>query len=139
MLSPPVSAAAFDAVGELSLLGHLGTVIFLDFSILKVMVSSSALQLETCYGVVALSYLLFAKSYLSAKLASSSVVAGPCSNKFTQCSKSGQLTKKTEKSRKTTVPEWPRRETSPTTLKIAVKTGGLSNPHKGKGAMRLKH
>ena len=49
-------------MGELSLLGRLGTVIFLDFSVLKVMVSSSALQLETCYGVVALPYLLSAKT-----------------------------------------------------------------------------
>ena len=44
------------------------------------MVSGSALQLETCYGVVALSYLLSTKTYLSAKLAASSVAAGPCSN-----------------------------------------------------------
>ena len=44
------------------------------------MVSGSALQLETCYGVVVLSYLLSAKTYLSAKLAASSVAAGPCSN-----------------------------------------------------------
>ena len=48
-------------MGELSLLGHSGTVSFLDFSILKVMVSGSALQLETCYGIIALSYLLSAK------------------------------------------------------------------------------
>ena len=44
------------------------------------MVSSSALQLERCYGVVALSYLLSAKTYLSAKLEASSVDVGPCSN-----------------------------------------------------------
>ena len=44
------------------------------------MVSGSALQLETCYGIVALSYLLSAKTYLFAKLAASSVAAGPCSN-----------------------------------------------------------
>ena len=74
------SAAAFNAVVELSLLGRSGTVAFLDFSILKVMVSGSALQLEMCYGVVALSYLLSAKTYLSAKLAASSVATGPCSN-----------------------------------------------------------
>ena len=74
------SAATFNAVVELSLLGRSGTVAFLDFSILKVMVSGSALQLEMCYGVVALSYLLFAKNYLFAKLSSSSVAVGPCSN-----------------------------------------------------------
>ena len=44
------------------------------------MVSGSALQLETCYDVVALSYLLSTKTYLSAKLAASSVAAEPCSN-----------------------------------------------------------
>ena len=44
-------------MGELSLLGCLGTVVFLDFSTLKVTVSSSALQLETCYGIVASPYL----------------------------------------------------------------------------------
>ena len=49
------------------------------------------------------------------------------------------MEKKTEKSRKTTVHERPRRESSPTALKVAVKTGGISNPHKGKGATRLKH
>ena len=38
----------------------------------------------------------------------------------------------TEKSKKTTVPEQLRRESSPTTLKAATKTGGLSYPHKGK-------
>ena len=37
-----------------------------------------------------------------------------------------------KKSRKTTVPKRRRRESSPTALKAAVKTGGLSNPHKGK-------
>ena len=35
---------------------------------------------------------------------------------------------------KNTVPERPRRESSTTALKAAVKTGGLSYPHKGKGA-----
>ena len=45
----------------------------------------------------------------------------------------------TEKSKKVTVPDWPRRESSPTTLKAVVKTGGLSYPHKGKGAMRLRY
>ena len=49
------------------------------------------------------------------------------------------VTFKIEKSRKMTIPEWPRRESSPTTLKAVTKTGGLSNPHKGKGATRLKH
>ena len=48
------SAAAFNAVVELSLLGRSGIIAFLDFSILKVMVSGSVLQLETCYDVVAL-------------------------------------------------------------------------------------
>ena len=53
----------------------------LDFSILKVMVFGSALQLETCYGVVALPCLLSAKTYIfPPKLAASSVAAGPCSN-----------------------------------------------------------
>ena len=61
------SAAAFNAMGELFLLGRSGTVAFLDFSILKVMVSGSALQLETCYSVVALPCPLSAKTYLSAK------------------------------------------------------------------------
>ena len=47
----------------------------------KVIVFGSALQLETCYGVVALPYLLSAKTYLfPPKLAASSVAAGPCSN-----------------------------------------------------------
>ena len=67
---------------ELSSLGRSGIVAFFDFSIPKVLVSSSALQLETCYGVVALSYLLSAKTYLSAKLAASFVAAGPCSNNY---------------------------------------------------------
>ena len=49
------------------------------------------------------------------------------------------MTKKMEKSRKMTVPKRPRRESSPTALKATTKTGGLSNPHKGKGATRLKH
>ena len=44
-----------------------------------------------------------------------------------------------EKSRKTTVPEQSRREISTTTLKAAVKTGGLSYPHKGKGATRPRY
>ena len=55
------SAATFNAVVELSLLGRSGTVIFLDFSVPTVTVSGFALQLETCYGVVALPYLLSAK------------------------------------------------------------------------------
>ena len=49
------------------------------------------------------------------------------------------MTKKTEKSRKTTVPEWPRRESSPTALKAVAKIGGLSYPHKGKGATRPRY
>ena len=57
------SAVAFNAVGELSPLGRSGTVIFFDFSVPTITVSSSALQLETCYGVVALPYLfVFAKT-----------------------------------------------------------------------------
>ena len=39
----------------------------------------------------------------------------------------------TRKSKKT-VPERPRRESSTTAFKAAVNTGGLSYPHKGKGA-----
>ena len=49
-------------MGELSLLGRLGTVVSFDFSIPTVMVSGSDLQLETWYGVVALPYLLSAKT-----------------------------------------------------------------------------
>ena len=49
------------------------------------------------------------------------------------------MTVGTEKSRKTTVPEYPRRESSTTALKAAVKTGGLNYPHKGKGAMRPRY
>ena len=45
------------------------------------MVSGSALQLETCYAVVALPYPFFAKTSLfPPKLAASSVAAGSCSN-----------------------------------------------------------
>ena len=40
----------------------------------------------------------------------------------------------TENSKKMTVPEQPRRESSPTAFKEVTKTGGLSYPHKGKGA-----
>ena len=40
-----------------------------------------------------------------------------------------------EKSRKTTVPKRPRRESSTIALKEMMKTGGLNYPHKGKGAM----
>ena len=49
------------------------------------------------------------------------------------------MTKKTEKSRKMTVPVRPRRERSPTALKAAVKIGGLNYPHKGKGATRPRY
>ena len=49
------------------------------------------------------------------------------------------MTFKIEKSTKMMVPEWLRRESSPTALKAAAETGGLGNPPKGKGAMRLKH
>ena len=45
----------------------------------------------------------------------------------------------TKKSRKTTVPERPRRESSTTALKAVAKIGGLSYPHKGKGAMRPRY
>ena len=44
-----------------------------------------------------------------------------------------------EKSNKMTVPERPRRDSSPTTFKAVVKTGGLSYPHKGKWAMRPRY
>ena len=37
-----------------------------------------------------------------------------------------------EKSKKTIVPERPRRERSPTAFKAVAKTGGLNYPHKGK-------
>ena len=43
------------------------------------------------------------------------------------------MTVGTEKSRKTTVPERPRRESSPTALKEMAKIGGLSYPHKDEG------
>ena len=43
-----------------------------------------------------------------------------------------------EKSKKTTVPKRPRRESSPTAFKAAVKTGGLSYPHKGKRGNEAK-
>ena len=39
-----------------------------------------------------------------------------------------------QESQKKTVPERLRRESSTTALKAAAKTGGLSYPHKGKGA-----
>ena len=45
------------------------------------------------------------------------------------------MTVGTKKSRKMTIPKQPRRESSTTALKAAVKTVGLSYPHKGKGAM----
>ena len=56
------SAAAFNVVGKLSLLGRSGTIVSFDFSVPTVMVSGSDLQLETCYGVVASSYLLSTKT-----------------------------------------------------------------------------
>ena len=49
-------------MGELSILGRSGTVIFLDFSVPMVTVFGSDLQLETCYSVIALPYLLYAKT-----------------------------------------------------------------------------
>ena len=42
------------------------------------------------------------------------------------------MTIRAEKSKKTIVPEWPRRESSLTAFKAVVKIGGLSYPHKGK-------
>ena len=45
----------------------------------------------------------------------------------------------TKKSRKKTVPERPRRESSTTALKAVAKTGGLSYPHKGKGVTRPRY
>ena len=42
------------------------------------------------------------------------------------------MTIKADKSKKTIVPEQPRRESSPTAFKAATKTGGISYPHKGK-------
>ena len=43
-----------------------------------------------------------------------------------------------EKSKKTIVPERPRRESSPTAFKAAVKTVGLRYPHKGKRGNEAK-
>ena len=61
-MSPPVFAAAFNVVVELSLLGCSGTVVFFDFSAPVVIVFSSDLQLKTCYDIVSLPYLfIFAK------------------------------------------------------------------------------
>ena len=74
-MNPPVFVAAFNAVGELSLLGRSGTVVFFDFSAPVVIVSGSALQLETCYGVVSLPYL-----FIFAKMAAFPVAAGLYSN-----------------------------------------------------------
>ena len=45
------------------------------------------------------------------------------------------MTFRAEKSRKMIVPKRPRRESSSTALKAVAKIGGLSYPHKGKGAM----
>ena len=56
------SATAFNAVGELFLLVRSGIIVSFDFSVPTVMVFVSDLQLETCYGVVALPYLLSAKT-----------------------------------------------------------------------------
>ena len=57
------SAAALNAMGELSPLSRSGTVVFFDFSAPIVIVFGSALQLETCYGIVSLPYLfIFAKT-----------------------------------------------------------------------------
>ena len=49
------------------------------------------------------------------------------------------MTVGTGKLRKKIVPEWPRRESSTIALKAAVKIGGFSYPHKGKGAMRPRY
>ena len=48
------------------------------------------------------------------------------------------MTIRAEKSKKTTVPERPRRESSPTAFKEATKIGGLSYPHKGKRGNEAK-
>ena len=77
------SAATLNVVGELSPLGCWGTVLFFEFSVPIVTVSSSDLQLETCYGVLYLSYLLYLRQKcLSAKMAASPVAAGPYSNTY---------------------------------------------------------
>ena len=79
-MSPPVFVAALNAMGELSLLGRSGTVVFFDFSAPIVTVFGSDLQLETCYDVVYLPYLLYLRqNCLSAKMAASLVAAGPYS------------------------------------------------------------
>ena len=49
------------------------------------------------------------------------------------------MTVGTKKSKRTIVPELPRGEISTTALKAGAKTGGLSYPHKGKGATRLRY
>ena len=75
------SVAAFSAVGEVSLLNRSGTVVFFDFFAFIVTVFGSDLQLETCYSVVSLPYLLYLRqNYLSTKMAASPVAAGPYSN-----------------------------------------------------------
>ena len=52
-------------MGEFFLLGRSGTVVSFEFSAPTVMVSGSDLQLETCYGVVAIPYLISAKTVYS--------------------------------------------------------------------------
>ena len=49
------------------------------------------------------------------------------------------VTFRIEKSRKMAVPERTRRESSTIALKAATKIGGLSYPHKGKGATRPRY
>jgi len=49
------------------------------------------------------------------------------------------MTTRAANSKEMIVPEQPRRESSTTALKAAAKTGGLSYPHKGKGATRPRY
>ena len=49
-------------MGEIFLLGRLGTIVSFEFSVPTFMVFGSDMQLETSYGVVALPYLLSAKT-----------------------------------------------------------------------------
>ena len=78
-MNPLVFAVAFNAVVELSLLGHLGTVIF-DFSVSTVMVSGSDLWLETLLQRRSFTSYISAKTVCPPKIAASSVAAGPYSN-----------------------------------------------------------
>ena len=56
---------------------------FFDFSVPIVTVFGSDLQLETCYGFLSLPYLLYLRqNCLSAKMATSPIAMGPCSNNY---------------------------------------------------------